>query len=218
MCAMLAGSVASFSVPSYIGWGGANGYNTVATPVLPGATPTTTLGTGQWWDVAPYQEFSEARVQGTSSLTTATSGSSTVGTVYTGTITASTTENVAESFLCPALAKPSAYTVNSNITAGATSFTVASGTLVNGYYQFNNEVIHITSVTSNTVASVVARAQNGSSAVTAKTNDVITFGNIPGAGGSNPSNGDLFAHAGFTQLALNTSDSISFTWVINVTS
>lgn len=114
--------------------------------------------------------------------------------------------------------KPSAYTLNSNVTAGATSFTVTTGTLVNGYYQFNNEVIQITSVTGNTVASVVARGQNGSTAGTAKTGDIITFGNVPGAGASNPSNGDMFAHAGFQALALNASDSIMFTWTVNVTS
>jgi hypothetical protein len=217
ICAMLAGSVSSFSIPTYIGWGGANGYNS-SSVVLPGAAPTTTLGTGQWSDVAPYQEFTEARVQGTTSVTAATSGSGTIGTVYLGTITASAGESVAESFLCPTATKPSAYTVNSNISSGATAFTVTTGTLVNGYYQMNNEVIHITAVTSNTVASTVVRAQNGSTAGTAKTNDIITFGNIPGAGGNNPSNGDLFAHAGFQALALNTNDSISFTWTIDVTS
>jgi Flp pilus assembly protein TadG len=64
----------------------------------------------------------------------------------------------------------------------------------------------------------VVRGQNGSTAGTAKTNDVLTFGNIPGAGNNNPSNGDLFAHAGFQALALNTNDSVQFTWQINVTS
>jgi hypothetical protein len=217
ICAMLAGSISSYSIPTYIGWGGANGYNSSST-VLPGAAPTSSLGTGQWSDVAPYQEFSEARVLGTTSVTTATIGSSTIGTVYAGTITASAGESVGESFLCPTATKPSAYTVNSNITSGATSFTVTTGTLVNGYYQLNNEVLHITAVSSNTIASTVVRGVNGSTAGTAKTNDILTFGNIPGAGANNPSNGDLFAHAGFQALALNTSDSISFTWVVNVTS
>jgi hypothetical protein len=108
--------------------------------------------------------------------------------------------------------------VNSAVTAGATSFTVASGTLVNGYYQLDNEVVHITSVTGNTVASVVSRAQNGSAANAAASGDTLTFGNIPGAGSSNPSNGDIFAHAGFIGLSLNNGDSVQFTWQINVTS
>jgi hypothetical protein len=224
ICQWMSGTAVTTSsgwtYPTYIGWGGANGYNTVATPVLPGAQPTTTLGTGQWNDVAPYQEFSETRVAGVGTVPggTDTNGSGTIVTQIVGTITASTGENVGESFLAFASAKPSSYSLNSNVTAGATTFTVATGTLVNGYYQVNNEVVHITAVSSNTIASTVVRAQNGSVAGTAKTGDVITFGNIPGSGPANPSNGDMFAHAGFTQLTLNSGDSIQFTWQVNVTS
>lgn len=151
-------------------------------------------------------------------MTSNTAAAGTIATQFTGTLTATAGESVGESFLVMTATKPSAYSVNSNVTAGATSFTVNTGTLVNGYYQMNNEVVQITSVTGNTVASVVVRGQNGSTAGTAKTNDVITFGNIPGAGASNPSNGDMFAHAGFQALALNSSDSIAFTWTVNVTS
>lgn len=168
--------------------------------------------------MAPFQEFTETRTAAALAVTAATNASGTVGSVYTGTITSLSNQSVAESFLVMTATKPSAYTLNSNVTAIATAFTVTTGTLVNGYYQLNNEVVQITSVTGNTVASVVVRAQNGSTANTAKTNDIVTFGNIPGAGSSNPSNGDLFAHAGFIALALNTNDSIAFTWTVNVTS
>jgi hypothetical protein len=218
ICQMLAGNISTFSIPTYIGWGGANGYNASST-TLPGAAPTTTLGTGQWSDVAPFQEFSEARVKASSTaITSNTAASGTVSTQYVGTITASTGESVGESFLAPTATKPSAYTLNSNVTSIATAFTVTTGTLANGYYQMNNEVVQITGVTGNTVASTVVRGTNGSTAGTAKTNDIITFGNIPGAGASNPSNGDMFAHAGFQALALNTSDSIQFTWNVSITS
>lgn len=219
ICAWMAGSAgSSYTIPSFIGWGGANGYNAAST-ALPAAAPTTTQGTGQWFDVGPFQEFAETRVNGTPGTTFAnTAASGTVGTQFQGTLTSLTSQSVGESFLVFTATKPSAYTVNSNITAGATSFTVAAGTLVNGYYQLNNEVVRVTSVTGNTVATVAARGQNGSTAGTAKTNDVLTFGNIPGAGASNPSNGDMFAHGGFQALALNTNDSIQFTWQVNVTS
>lgn len=208
---------AGYTIPTFVGWGGANNSNATST-VLPASQPTPTQGTGQWFDVAPYQEFAETRTAGVATVVANTAASGTVGTQITGTITSLTNQNVGESFLAFTATKPSSYTLNSAVTAGATSFTVTTGTLVNGYYQLNNEVVHITSVTSNTVASVVVRAQNGSSANAGANGDKITFGNIPGAGSSNPSNGDLFAHAGFIALALNTNDSIAFTWTVNVTS
>jgi hypothetical protein len=213
------GSVATsgYSYPTYIGWGGANGYNSVAT-VLPGSQPSTVITTGQWSDVAAYQEFTETRVAGALSVTGATAAAGSVTTQVVGTITAGSGETVAESLLAFTTTKPASYSLNSNIAATNTTFTVATGTLTNGYYQVNNEVVRITAVSSNTIATTVVRAQNGSAAGTAKTGDVITFGNIPGAGASNPSNGDIFAHAGFIGLALNNGDSIQFTWQINVTS
>jgi hypothetical protein len=221
ICQYLSGTATTsgWTWPTYIGWGGANGYNTTST-ALPASQPSATEGTGQWSDVNAFQEFTEARVAGTGTVPGGTdgAGSGTVVTQIVGTITASAGETVAESILAFGSTKPSQYTLNSNVTAGATSFTVTTGTLVTGYYQLNNEVVHITAVSSNTIASTVVRAQNGSTANTAKTNDVITFGNIPGAGPSNPSNGDIFAHAGFIGLALNNGDSIQFTWQINVTS
>jgi hypothetical protein len=220
-----------WTVPTYIGWGGANGYNTAAT-TLPGTAPSTTVGTGQWSDVAPYQEFSEARAAGTATTVNDSTGfvvqaggvapayNGTVTTQITGLITAGAGENVAESFLAFTATKPSAFTLSGSLTGvtTATSLTVtSSGATAGGYYQVNNEVVYVTSTAASNVWTIV-RACNGSSANTAKTGDIITNGNPPGYGVSNPNHADIFAHAGFIGLALNSGDSVSFTWVINVTS
>lgn len=209
---------ANFSIPTFIGWGGANGYNAAST-ALPASAPTPTQGTGQWFDVGPFQEFSETRVKAASTAVTSnTAASGTVVTSFTGTLTATSGESVGESFLVMTATKPSAFTVNGNVTNVQSSLTVnTTGGLANQYFQMNNEVIQISSTAASNVWNI-SRAQNGSTAGTAKTNDVVTFGNIPGAGASNPSNGDMFAHAGFQALALNSSDSIAFTWSVNVTS
>lgn len=217
LCQFIAGT-ANFSIPTYIGWGGANGYNAAAT-VLPGAQPTTTQGTGQWYDVGPYQEFAEARVKAASTaITSNTAASGTVVTSFTGTITSLTGQSVGESFMVFTPVKPSAFTLSNTVSTGQASLTVStSGALAGQYYQMNNEVILISSTAASNVWNIT-RAQNGSAAQTANTGNILTFGNIPGAGASNPSNGDMFAHAGFQALALNTSDSIAFTWSVNVTS
>lgn len=206
-----------WTVPTIIGWGGANGYNASATN-LPASGPGGVQGAGQWFDVAPFQEFAETRVVGTATVVSNTAAAGTISTQITGTITSLSNQSVGESFLAFTTTKPSAFTLNSTVSTGATAFTVTTGTLANNqYYQLNNEVVKITTVTSNTVASVVVRAQNGSSANTANTGNVITLGNVPGtSAGAN--NGDLFAHAGFQALALNTNDSIAFTWTVSVTS
>lgn len=219
ICQYLSGTATTsgWTYPTFIGWGGANGYNS-ASVLLPALGASSTQGTGQWSDVAPYQEFTETRVAGTPTVVSNSAAAGTVGTQIIGTLTASTGESVGESFLVFNSTKPGSFTLNSNVTSVATAFTVATGSLVQGaYYQVNNEVVKLTTA-SGTVASVVARAQNGSTANTAKTNDIITFGNVPGAGPSNPSNGDMFAHAGFQSLALNSGDSIQFTWTVNITS
>jgi hypothetical protein len=86
-----------------------------------------------------------------------------------------------------------------------------------GYYQMNNEVVYVSGTAASQVITI-ARGMNGSTPVTAGTGNIITFGNPPGQGPSNPNHGDMFAHAGFQALALNNGDSIQFTWQINVTS
>lgn len=212
---MSTGATATWIRPTFIGWGGANGYNAAST-VLPGTQPSSTVGTGQWSDIGPYQEFAETRTSGTASVTSNTAAAGTVVTQVTGTLTSLSSQSVGESFLVMSATKPAQYTVTtSNVTAGASALTVnTSGALAGQYYQMNNEVILIGSTASSNVWNIT-RAQNGSSAQTAKTTDTLTFGNIPGA---TPATGDLFAHAGFIALALNINDSIAFTWQVNVTS
>jgi hypothetical protein len=103
----------------------------------------------------------------------------------------------------------------------STSMTVASHTGFPGsgnyYVQIDNEVIEVTGGQGTTTWTIV-RGQNGSTGAIHNQNEAVTFGNIPGAGTANPSNGDLFAHAGFIALALNNGDSIQFTWQVGVTS
>lgn len=206
-----------WTVPTAVGWGGANGYNSIST-ALPGSAPSSTQGTGQWSDVAPYQEFAENRTVGTVTVTGNTAAAGTVITQVVATITSLTSQSVGESFLGFSTSKPSPFTVNGTVTTVQTSLTVnTAGALANQYYQMNNEVIQVSATAASNVWTIT-RAKNGSTANPAKANDVLTFGNIPGAASGNPSNGDMFAHAGFQALALNTNDSIQFTWQINVTS
>lgn len=208
----------NYPQPKYIGWGGANGSNATSV-VLPSAGPTTTQGTGQWTDVGPYQELTESRVTGTGSVTNNTIGMGTVGYYLTGTLTASTGEAVGESFIVMSTTKPFATTLNSNITSGATSFTVTtSGAPSTPFYmQLNNEVLEVTTITSSTVYTVT-RGVNGSTAASASSANTLTVGNIPGAAAANPNDGDMFAHAGFVALTLNTNDSVTFNWTVSITS
>lgn len=222
----------NYTIPSYVGWGGANGSNATST-VLPASQPApsspSTAGTGQWMDVGPFQEFSETRVNGTpATLLNNSAGNGTIGTQFVATITATgahtattnaATGQIAESFLVFSSTKPLAFTVvGAQASTTATLLTVnTSGGLANQYYQMNNEVIKISSTAASNVWTIV-RAQNGSTANAAASGDTVTLGNVPGAGASNPSNADLFAHAGFIGLSLNNGDSVQFTWQINVTS
>lgn len=217
-----------WTTPTYVGWGGANNMNTSASGVLaPATAPSTTIGTGQWSDVGPFQEFSESRVAGTVSVTNNTTGTTgplgtfngTITSQVVGTITAGSGETVQESFLAFSSTKPSAFTLSGAVSStSATSFTVtASGMTAGGFYQFANEVIYVSSTAASEVITI-ARGMNGSTPNTAGTGLIITNGNPPGYGPSNPNHGDMFAHAGFVGLALNSGDSIQFTWEINVTS
>jgi hypothetical protein len=221
LCNYIAGNYAgsNWTAPTWVGWGGANGSNATSV-VSPGTAPSTVQGTGQWSDVAPYQEFSEARVQGSYTVIQNTAGSGTVGCSISSTITASAGENVGESFLAFSSAKPYSTTLFTAITAAATSMTVSTAwpsVSVPFYLQNNNEVIEV-SATASTTTATIARAQNGSTACSASSGNTLTLGNIPGAGASNPHSGDMFAHAGFVALALNANDSISFSWTIDITS
>jgi hypothetical protein len=201
----------SYPQPKYIGWGTANGSNATSV-IVPAAA-------NQYSDVGPVSELTETRATGAGSVTNAVAASTFATYVLTGTLTASVAENPAESFVCMTATKPFTMTlgVGASLTNIATAFTATSLSGIPAtpfYMQLNNEVIEVTS-SASTVATIV-RGQNGSSAVACATGAVATLGNIPGAGITNPNNGDMLAHAGFVALSLNTSDSIAFTWNINI--
>jgi hypothetical protein len=170
-------------------------------------------------DVAPFTEAPEARVSGTSSIVTTTTTNDTYQTVFT--ITASAARNIGEVFMVPQTTKPTAVdsVQASSGVIGSTSGTtviVASGAnfAANEYIQIRSEVMKITSISTNTLT--VTRAQNGTSAIsTIAQNDTVTGGNPPGV--TAVSNGDLFAHASFTSLALNSGDSLQTTFQVQFT-
>lgn len=173
-------------------------------------------------DVAPYSEAAENRVQ--SSAVTVSSninGSGTVTANYNATITSLSGQSIGESFLVFTATKPYSATITGTLPTGNSSMTVGTvwpTVAVPFYLQNNNEVIKVNATSTTLIASSITRASNGSTVNAGATGQVVTLGNIPGAGNNNPTNGDMFAHAGFTALALNNGDSIAFTWQVNVTS
>lgn len=212
--------------PKFIGWGTANGSNATSVQ-LPASAPAayppgpSTAGTGQWSDIAPFQEAAEARVTGTNTVTNNTVASSFSTYQLTGTITSGSAQSIGESFITMSATKQYETTLNGTLPTSNTSMTVTTNwpaVSTPFYLQIDNEVIQVSATSSTLIASTIVRAQNGSSVVGHSTGTAVNLGNPPGVGGSNPNNGDLFAHAGFQALALNNGDSIAFTWQINVTS
>ena len=205
--------------PGFIGWGTANGSN-ASSVLLPATAPSNTIGTGQWSDIAPFYELPESRVAGTLSVTSNTVGAGTVTAQVTGTITATAAESVGESFLVMSSTKPAMSSVaTGNMTNVQTSLTTATamGIAAPYYIQIDNEVLFVSATAASNVLTVV-RGTNATTGAAHNLNAGVTLGNVPGAGASNPNNGDMFAHAGFQALALNNGDSIAFTWQVNVTS
>lgn len=164
-------------------------------------------------DVAPFDEAPEARVTGTSTQAT----TSTVSDSYqvVGTITAGITETIAEVFLSDSATKPFATTVTGGTVVGsnsATGLTVAATYTPanNTYIQIRTEVLKVTAGT-GTTSLTVTRGQNGSAAISTIANaDEVTCGNVPPAG-TGSGTGNLFVHASFTGLALNSGDSLQST-------
>ena len=215
----------NWTFPTFIGWGTANGSNasSVQLPAsAPGAFPgaLSTAGTGQWNDVAPYFELTEARAAATATVINNIVGGSYSTTQMVGTITAGANESVGESFLVFKSTKPGASSVaTGNMTNVQTSMTTASNPFPAApfYLQIDNEVVFCSATAASNVLTIV-RGTNGTTGAAHNQNAGVTLGNPPGTLGGNPNNGDLFAHAGFVALALNSGDSIQFTWQINVTS
>lgn len=181
----------------------------------------------QYSDVAPCSESAEARTAGTGSVTANTAATTAVSYQLVGTITSLSAQSIGESFIAMAAAPSGAgqATLGNAFLPAATLMTLSSVTnlptagLPGTPFQLQalNEVVNVTAV-SGTVLTVT-RGYNGSTsyAGTLASGQTVTTGNAPGSGASNPHTADTFAHAGFQALALNTSDSISFTWNINIT-
>lgn len=204
------GGTGPYSEPKVVGWGTANSSISQTLP-----------GSNQPSDIAPFQEAAESRnTSATSSVVTTTTTSDTYQ--VAGTITSGSVQTIGESFLTPSGTKPAASTLNGSITSGSSSITVqtpgtafpSSGTF---YVQVENEVIQIASISGNvlTVAGS-GRGQLGTTAASHASGVGITLGNIPGTAAA-ANNGDMFLHACYTGLSLNSGDSLAATLQVKFT-
>ena len=193
---------------------------------LKGGTPTQVEPLNVGWgvgattaaltDVGPFKEASEARVAGTSSFVTTTSTNDTYQVV--GTITSASGQTIAEAFLSDSTTKPfsTTWATAPTTTSGTAGTTAASYTPANGTrIQTQAGEVMTVSAGSGSTSLTVVRGANGSTAVTQTAGDTITLGNQPG---DSTANATLFVHASFTGLALNTNDSIQFTFQVQISS
>lgn len=189
---------------------------TLTTPKAIGWGNSTAAPTAAATDVAPFGEAAEARVTGTSSVVTTTTTNDTFQVV--GTITSASGQTINESILGMSTTKPFSTTVTGGTVVGSSSgttlTTAATYTPANGtYIQVRSEVMEVTAGT-GTTSLTVTRAQNGTTALTTiATSDPVTLGNPPGTSGNN---GDLFIHASYTGLALNSGDAIQSTFQLKL--
>jgi hypothetical protein len=171
-------------------------------------------------DVAMFQEAPEARVTGTSSITTTTTTNDTYQVTGTITCTQGGGETITEMLLGDTTSKPAVNTVAAGGVVGSnSSTTLNTGTNFspgnNGYVQIRTEVMQVTAG-SGTSALTVTRGANGSSAISAiAASDVVTAGNAPGS--TVVTNGDMFLHASFSGIALSLNDQIAFTVTVQLT-
>jgi hypothetical protein len=187
-----------------------------------GATPTQAEPKNIGWgigastaavtDVGMSTEAAEARVVGTSSLATTTTSNDTYQVV--GTITSASNQTVTEAVLTDSSTKPPTTTLSAAITTtGQTSITVASaaGFPGSGNYniQIEAEVLTVTAGQGSTTWTVT-RGVNGSTAATHSTSTPIVGGNAPGS--TAVTGGTVYAKSTYTGLALNTGDSIAYTF------
>jgi hypothetical protein len=195
--ARMIGTSPTQAEPKYLGWG-------------KGGTGTGSPYAAAKTDVAPFQESAETRVTGSSSQQTTNYADDTYQ--VTATITSLSTQTIAEVFLADSATKPFSTTVAGGTVVGsssgttlttATTYTPANAT----YIQIDTEVLEVTAGT-GTTSLTVARAQNGSTAIsTISDGDVVTCGNPPPPG-STTGTGNLFVHAAFSGLPLSTGDSL----------
>lgn len=175
-------------------------------------------------DVALFQPSTEARTAGTS---TGISTSFLADTYQvTGAITATAGRTITEVALHDTSTLAATSTLTASITASATSATLGATvgpTAGNFYAQINNEAVLVTGG-QNTAVWTLTRGQFNSVAAIQASGSAITVGGDGGAhasftiGGQTTSvayqtsfGGDLFAHADFGSIILNSGDSILFT-------
>lgn len=192
------------NVPSNMGWGVGGNSGNAGFGLGTGSAATS--------DVGLFHEAPEARAAASgTSLTTTVFAEDTFQAV--GTITAGTAETIAEMGLVSTTTKPFSTTVTGGAavasTSGTTLTVAANYTPANStYVQIDSEVLQVLTGSGGT-SLTVARAQNGSTAFgSIATADAVTAGDFPG--GTVVAN-QLFLHASFTGLALNSADSIQFT-------
>jgi hypothetical protein len=205
--------VAGFgTVPKNIGWGLA------------------TVTNSQSSNVNLFYPQTEARTAGTVSVLTTTQ----LGDTYqvTGTIVCTTGKTIGEAALFDSASPTSPTTTISSLSLAGTSITLAASltpTAGNFYAQIENETVLVTGAAATSVT--VTRGALGSLTATHVAGVPITVGGDgsssggPTLGGTlqtaasiNPSyGGNMFIHADFGGIALNTNDSISFTFTDTLT-
>ncbi len=177
-------------------------------------------------DVAMFKPQTEARVAGTSSLTSTSYLADTYQ--VTGTLTATNAKTITEAGLFDTTTASSFSTITSaSQAAAATTITLLATvgpTTGNFYIQVENEVELVTAGQGAATLTVV-RGQLGSTSVAHAIGTTVTSG-ADGLANTNASlggqtatyanttakGGSLFAHADFAGIALANSDSILFTW------
>jgi hypothetical protein len=191
---------------------------------MKGATPTQVepldigwgvgTATATVFDVGLFKEAAESRVAGTSSFATISSSNDTYQVV--GTITSLSAQTISEALLSDSSTKPFSTTWSTapTTTSGTSGTTAGSYTPANGtHIQTQAGEVMTVSAGSGSTSLTVVRGVNGSTAVTQTAGDTIAEGNIPGEAVANCT---AFVHASFTGLALNTNDSIQFTFQVQI--
>jgi hypothetical protein len=207
------GSTPTQAEPLFVGWG-TGGVGT-GSPYTAAATDVGPFGEG------PVGDYS-SRVTGTSSIVTVTTANDTYQVI--GTITASTSETIAEMFLADNATRPQATTVAAGGVVGSGSSTTLnvasdSGFPGSGQYsvQVDTEVMTVTGG-QGTTAWTVTRGANGSNSgsgiSTISIGDKVTAGNLPGT--TTVTGASMYVHASFTGLALSNGDSIQGTFKVTV--
>jgi hypothetical protein len=204
--------------PKNIGWGAAS---TLTSTSITGSTN---------YNVNLFGPQTEARVSGTSTILTSAS----LGDTYqvTGTIVAAAAKTISEAGLFDALSPSSLTTTVTNSLSSTTTLltlgTSLAGANGNYYAQIDLETILVTGAAA--LSLTVTRGVLGSTAANHAALIPITMGGDGGAStyslGLQTVNqtsmaalygGNLFIHADFSNIGLNSNDSISFTFTDTLT-